>query len=214
MKSCDILLLGESMERKKIKSDFININTEEKSYFGGTADLLDFDLALKDFSKTQSSGFFALTDLLLYEFAKYSETKGTNGDLNFDFDSYSKFLRNYIDSKAYRYFGFLSLRSIEAYIKRLAAKRRIEIKTSYHANFISQNIFIKIIDQALEKDHPLLMELGIRQGFDYPKYSLVIGREDDSLILASRGEKKVEKISNIFSYSDYRLGLLYIEAYL
>ena len=202
------------MERKNIKSDFININTEEKSYFGGSVDLLEYDLDLKDFSRSQSSAYFALTDLLLYELAKYSETKGTRGDLNFDVDSYSKFLRNYIDSNAYRYFGFLSLRSIEAYIKRLAERRRIEIKTIYQDNFISQNIFIKTIDQALEKDHPLLMELGIRQGFNYPKYSLIIGREDDSLILASRGEKKVEKISNIFSYSDYRLGLLYIEAYL
>lgn len=202
------------MEIINIKSDFININTEEKSYFGGAADLLEYDPALKDFSKAQASGFFALADLLLYEFAKYSTSKGTRGDLNFDVESYSKFLRNYIDSKAYRYFGFLSLRSIEAYIKRLADKRRIEIKTNYHANFISQNIFIKIIDQALERDHLLLLELGIRQGFDYPKYALIIGREDDSLILASRGEKKVEKISNIFSYSDYRLGLLYIEAYL
>lgn len=202
------------MERKNIKSDFINISTEEGSYFGGAHNLLAYDPVLKDFSQAQASGFFALTDLLLYEFAKYSETKGTRGDLNFDFDSYSKFLRNIIDSKAYRYFGFFSLRSIEDYIKRLANKRRIEIKTYYQDNFISQNIFVKIIDQALEDDHPLLLEVGIRSGFDYPKYSLILGREDDRLILASRGKKTVEKISNIFSYSDFRLGLLYIEAYL
>lgn len=202
------------MEIKNIKSDFVQITCQDCSFCGGSLEILDLVPELKDFSKDQASGFFSLTDLLLYEFAKFSQTKGTRGDLNLDLEAYSKFLRNYIDSRPYRRFGFLSLAAIEAYILRLADRRRIIIDTKLRQGFISKSLFENFIDKALENDHPLILQVGKRKNLSFGKYSLIVGKDGDSLRLVEGGQEKVEKISNIFSFSDPNLALLYIDAYL
>lgn len=198
------------MNNKEIKlnSSFVNI---ENKYFGGTVEILNLNKDLKDFSQAQSSGFFAITDVLLYELSKFSSKWGTLGSLDINFDSYSKFLRNYIDSKAYRCFGFINLCSVERYIVRLAKKRRIKIKTHYFSEFVSSSIFQKQIEKALIKNHPIILETGSREKLDFPKYSVIVGLENDYIYISARGSLEKIRFSRIFDYQDKNLGLLFME---
>jgi phosphoglucomutase len=187
---------------------FINI---EDTYYGGSQNIIDETSSLGGFSKSESSGFFSLTDILIYELNKYSNSLGTIGKNNLTLEEYSNLLRNYIDSQAYRFLGFISVNAIEKFIERFSVIRRIKLQTYVNRNLVSLAIFKKFIIDALLKDHPIILQIGKNRNKDYPKYSIIVGIEDESLILSMNGEKRVLNINNIFDYNDIELGLLYME---
>lgn len=197
------------MESYKIEGIEKFIQIDDK-YYGGNIEVLERNKELSDFSKSQTSGFFSLTDVLIYEFNKYSKTMGTFGKLELTLEEYGNFLRNYINSQAFRFLGFVSINSIENYIKRFGKKRRLEIKTNLKRDFISLSLFEKFINKGLEQNHPVILQMGKREK-DFPKYSVILGIDDENLTLSMRGKKEEIKVSEIFKYDDVELGLLYME---
>ena len=154
---------------------FINI---EDTYYGGSQNIIDETSSLGGFSKSESSGFFSLTDILIYELNKYSNSLGTIGKNNLTLEEYSNLLRNYIDSQAYRFLGFISVNAIKKFIERFSVIRRIKLQTYVNRNLVSLAIFKKFIIDALLKDHPIILQIGKNRNKDYPKYSIIVGIED------------------------------------
>ena len=198
------------MSNYKIKGidKFIKI---DDTYYGGNQMIFDKTTNLGGFSKSESSGFFSLTDTLIYELNKYSNSLGTIGKYDFTLEEYRNFLRNYVDSPAYRLLGFISVNAIDKFIYRFSNNRKIDIKTHFNRNLISISIFKRFIIRALFADHPIILQMGKRRDKNYPKYSVIVGLENDSLILSMDGEKKILNISEVFDYNDIEMGLLYME---
>lgn len=183
----------------------------DKIYYGGHPYILEGGPDLDDFTRLSYSGFFSLVDVMLYEMNKFSSSMGTLGRNDLTLDEYSKFLRNYINSKAYRLVGFVSINSMEGYIKRFSKSRRLDINTHLKRNFISLSLFKNFIAQALEEGHPLILQMGKRIDKIFPKYSVIVGMEDDFLIVSMRGSKEKLSFSEVFDYRDFEMGLLYWE---
>lgn len=198
------------MSNYKIKGidKFIYI---EDTYYGGNQMIFDKISNLGGFSKSESSGFFSLTDMLIYELNKYSNSLGTIGKYDFTLEEYSNFLRNYVDSPAYRLLGFISVNAIDKFIYRFSNNRKFDVKTHFNRNLVSLSIFKRFVISALSEDHPIILQMGKRPNKNYPKYSVIVGLENDSLILSMDGEKKILNISEIFDHNDIEMGLLYME---
>lgn len=191
-------------------NNFIKIQNEDNIYFGGSKDVLYLNPELVDFNSTEPSGFFALTDLLIYELNKYSDSLGTTDKSDFDIEEYSNFLRNYINSKPYRLMGFVSINSMANYLVRWSKKRRLDLNIYLERNFASESLFTDYIIEGLNDNHPIILQLGKRKEKNYPKYSVILGFEGNRLLLAMDGKKRSISISDIFNYQDVEIGLLYI----
>lgn len=198
------------MSKYSIK-DMDNFIKIDDRYYGGNLYIIESIDSLSGFSKSESSGFFSLVDILIYELNKFSKSLGTLGKWNLTTEEYSNLLRNYIDSQAFRLLGFISINSIENYISRFSINRRIQIKTYLTRNLVSMELFKQFIKKALLDDHPLIVQMGRRKNKDYPKYAVIVGLDDDYLILSMRGEKIKIKTSEIFQYDDVEMGLLFLE---
>lgn len=190
--------------------EFIKIEDEIGSFYGGGSELIDLNPELVEFSSNDPSGFFTLTDLLIYELNKYSDELGTIDKYVFDIEEYSNFLRNYIDSKPYRLMGFVSINSMANYIVRFSKKRRLDLNVFIERNFPSQSLFVEFIEEGLDKDHPIILQMGKRKDKLFPKYSLILGITDNKLLLSMDGKKRQISISDIFDFQDIEIGLLYI----
>lgn len=187
--------------------DFINI---EDKYFGGSSEIFK-EIETRDFSRIEPSGFLCLNDLLLYEFRKFSDELGTFPGNKYTIEEYTKLLRNHIIYKAYRFMGFVSVDSIETYIKKFSEDRRIKISTYVKRDFASRQIFENYIIKFLEKDHPLILQKKSRNNLNLPKYIMILGHSEDYLLCSVNGEKRNIKISDIYDFEDREIGLFTLE---
>lgn len=196
------------------------IKTEEfvcidEIYYGGSEEILYLEDSLCDFSKHFSTGSFALTDILIYELNKYEKIIGTMGKYLLTREEYANTLRNYVDSMAYRQFGFLSVNAIASYLERFSNKRRIKFDINLRRDFFSEKQFLDFIVRGLENDHPIILQVGKKNQNDkVENFTVVTGLEKENLILSSKGSKIEVPISDVFKFGDRELGALFIQVVL
>ena len=191
-----------------LEGEFINIEDE---FYRGSSQLFNECEELNDFSIVDSSGFFSINDILLYELRKFSDTLGTFPKEVVTKEEYCNLLRNHIDSKAYRFMGFISIDSIDGYLQKFSRNRRININRILLRDIVSKSIFKKFISDGLSKDHPVILQLRRRNPNKFPKYSVITGINENTLTFSMDGYKKEIKLDDVFDFQDLELGLLYIE---
>lgn len=190
-----------------LEESFINI---EDKYYGGSLEILVNNEDLRDFSVTESSGYFSVNDILLYELRKFSDTLGTFPKKLLSIEEYINLLRNHIDSKAYRFMGFISIVAMKNFFKRFSDKRKIKIETYIIRDIISKSLFINFIKEGLKNDHPIILQLRKRNPNKFPKFSVITGINENALTFSMDGVLREIKIEDVFDYQDLELGLLYI----
>lgn len=196
------------MESAFISSYEKFIEVDGKTY-GGSDEIFRINPELSDFSREFASGFISVVDILIYELHKAADALGTYKKLSFTIEEYSNLLRNYIDSNAYRQFGFMSVNAMEGYLKRFSDYRRLKFKIETKRDFVSGNYFKSLIYESIKNDHPLILQ--VNPELEFKRFSVITGIEDEKITLSSNGGKFTKNINEIYKIGDLKTGILNLE---
>lgn len=185
--------------------DFIKVDDE---YYGGSEWWLDSSLGFKP---EFSSGSIALTNCLIYELNKHDEL-GTLGRNELEMEEYLNFVRNFVQSSAYRSTGFTSVKNMDRYIKTFGRNRRLNVETwLYYPDFFFGEL-LDFINSALSGDHPILMYsqyIGVEE-LNY-RWVVITGLNGSEAYISSAGMKTSIDLRQWYDGDSKFKGLIYFD---